>query len=290
MLTCIAPAKINLVLEVLGKRDDGYHEIRSLVQTISLCDVLSFESADKISFECTESSLQTSDNLVVQAAELLRKIIGYRKGAKIKLEKRIPWGAGLGGGSSDAAATLLALNRLWRLKLETLNLIELATRLGSDVPFFVYGGTALIEGKGERVMPLAASMPSWFVLLLPPLPRILNKTKQLYSRLDARHFTAGQFVYRAFKMWSQDRHLSPHLLLNVFDKVALAAFPGLEDYWKRFEEVGAEYIHLAGSGSALFAPVDSEAQAEKMCSLLSQQGLEAYAVSNFEGSEALPKL
>ncbi len=100
MLTCVAPAKINLVLEVLGKRDDGYHEIRSLVQTISLCDVLSFESADKISFECAESSLQTSDNLVVQAAELLRKIIGYQKGAKIKLEKRIPWGAGLGGGRS----------------------------------------------------------------------------------------------------------------------------------------------------------------------------------------------
>src|SRR4030042_3173845 len=133
MLRYLAPAKINLVLEVLGKRADGYHEIRSLVQTINLCDVLSFELAGKTSFECTEPSLQTSDNLVVQADELLRKISGYRKGEKIKLEKRIPWGAGLGGGSSDAAATLSALNRLWRLKLTILDLIEPAASLGADV-------------------------------------------------------------------------------------------------------------------------------------------------------------
>src|SRR4030043_1892880 len=157
MLKYLAPAKINLVLEVLSKRADGYHEIRSLIQAINLCDVFSFELADETSFECTEPSLQTSDSLVVQAAELLRKVGGYNKGAKIKLEKRIPWGAGLGGGSSDAAATLSALNRLWNLKLTISDLIEPAARLGSDVPFFIYGGTALIEGRGERVMPLAAS-------------------------------------------------------------------------------------------------------------------------------------
>jgi 4-diphosphocytidyl-2-C-methyl-D-erythritol kinase len=278
MLTCMAPAKINLVLEVLGKRADGYHEIRSLVQTITLYDVLSFELADKTSFECTEPSLQTSDNLVVQAAELLRKICGCKRGAKIKLEKRIPWDAGLGGGSSDAAATLSALNRLWKLKLTTLDLVELAARLGSDVPLFVYGGTALIEGRGERVTPLATSMQSWFVLLMPPLPKTPRKTQQLYSCLDVRHFTGGQFVYRAFKVWSQDRQLSPSLLFNVFDKVAFGAFPGLEDYWGRFEGAGAKDIHLVGSGPALFAPADGEAQAERMCSLLSQQKLEAYSV------------
>jgi 4-diphosphocytidyl-2-C-methyl-D-erythritol kinase len=274
----MAPAKINLVLEVLGERDDGYHEIRSLVQAINLYDVLSFELAEKTLFECTEPSLQTSDNLVVQAAELLKEISGYKKGAKIKLEKRIPWG-GFGGGSSDAAATLSALNILWKLKLKTSDLIELAARLGSDVPFFIHGGAALIEGRGERVTPLAASMPSWFVLLLPPLPKTPRKTQQLYSRLNARHFTAGQFVYRAFKIWSQDRQLSPSLLFNVFDKVAFGAFPGLEDYWKRFEEAVGTDIHLVGSGPALFAPVDSEARAEKVSNLLIQQGLEAYSVT-----------
>src|SRR4030042_946560 len=111
MLKYLAPAKINLVLEVLGKRDDGYHELRSLVQTVGLCDVISFELADVISLECSEPSLQTSDNLAVQAAELLREVSSCQKGVKIKLEKRIPWDAGLGGGSSDAATPLLALNK-----------------------------------------------------------------------------------------------------------------------------------------------------------------------------------
>lgn len=278
MLTSLAPAKINLVLEVLGKRDDGYHEIRSLVQTISLCDVLSFELAKGISLDCTEPSLQTSDNLVIRAAELLRKVDGYEKGVKIGLKKRIPWGAGLGGGSSNAAATLLTLNRLWKLELTTSDLTELATRLGSDVPFFIHKGTALVEGRGEKVTPLLASMPSWFVLLLPPLPQMPHKTQQLYAQLNAQHFTEGQFVGQALEAWSQNRQISPSLLFNVFDKIAFDAFPGLEDYWRRFEEAGASDIHLVGSGPALFAPVDNETRAEELHQRLCQQGLEAYSV------------
>ena len=279
MLNYPAPAKINLVLEVLGKRDDGYHEIRSLVQTISLCDVISFERADVISLECTEPSLLTFENLVVQAAELSKMTSGYEKGVKIKLEKKIPWDAGLGGGSSDGATTLLALNEIWELKLTTSDLVKLAARLGSDVPFFIYGGAALIEGRGEKVTPLAASAPGWFALLMPPLPKMTGKTKRLYSRLNARHFTGGKFVDKAVKCWAQDKQIAHSLFFNVFDRVAFDAFPGLEDYWRRFEEAGAKNIHLVGSGPALFAPVDDEAKAEKVCSLLTRQGLEAYAVS-----------
>ncbi|MBL7209490.1 MAG: 4-(cytidine 5'-diphospho)-2-C-methyl-D-erythritol kinase [Dehalococcoidia bacterium] len=279
MLTGLAPAKINLVLEVLGKRDDGYHEIRSLVQTISLCDVLSFELARGISLQCTEPSLQSSDNLVIQAAELLKEVSGCEKGVKIGLEKRIPWGAGLGGGSSDAAAALLALNRLWEVELTTSDLVGLGAKLGSDVPFFIHGGTALVEGKGEKVTPLSASLPSWFVLLLPPLPEMPGKTQQLYGRLDDRRFTQGQFTGKAVQAWSRDRQVSPSLLFNVFDQVAFDAFAGLEEYWKRFEEAGGVGIHLAGSGPALFAPVDSEAGAEELHGRLRQQGLEAYSVS-----------
>ncbi len=279
MMSYLAPAKINLVLEVVGKRDDGYHEIRSIVQAVSLCDVISFERADVISLECSEPSLQTPDNLVVQAAELLREVSGYEKGARIKLEKRIPWDAGLGGGSSDGAATLLALNRLWELKLTISELIELAARLGSDVPFFVHGGAASIQGRGEKVTPLNATVPGWFVLLVPPLLKIPGKTRQLYSRLNARHFTGGQFIYGVLRTWSPDMQVVPSLLFNVFDKVAFDAFPGLEDYWKRFAEVGAKDIHLVGSGPALFAPAYDETQADKMCGMLRKQGLEAYAVS-----------
>jgi 4-diphosphocytidyl-2-C-methyl-D-erythritol kinase len=279
MLKYLAPAKINLVLEVLGRRDDGYHEISSLIQTISLCDVISFQLANEISLECNEPSLQTSDNLVVQAAALLKEVSGWQKGVKIKLEKRIPWGAGLGGGSSDGAATLLALNKLWKLKLKTSDLVELAARLGSDVPFFIHGGAALIGGRGEKVTPLAISAPRWFVLLIPPLPKIPRKTQQLYSRLDARHFTDGHFVDRAVKSWPTDKQIASNLFFNFFDKVAFTAFPGLKGYWQRFAEVGAKDIHLAGSGPALFAPADSEAKAEKIKQRLRQQGLEAYSVS-----------
>src|SRR4030065_1903878 len=279
MLNYPAPAKINLVLEVLGKRDDGYHEIRSLVQTISLCDVISFERADVISLECTEPSLLTFENLVVQAAELSKMTSGYEKGVKIKLEKKIPWDAGLGGGTSDGATTLLALNEIWELKLTTSDLVKLAARLGSDVPFFIHGGTALIQGRGERITPLVSLVPRWFVLMIPPLPKISNKTQRLYSRLNARHFTNGQLVDRAVKIWSKDKQIAPSLFFNAFDRVAFDAFPGLEDYWRRFEEAGAKNIHLVGSGPALFAPVDSEAQAKEMQRRLQQQKLENYTVS-----------
>jgi 4-diphosphocytidyl-2-C-methyl-D-erythritol kinase len=280
MLKYLAPAKINLVLEVLGRRDDGYHEISSLVQTINLCDVISFQLADEISLECSERGLQSSDNLVVQAAELLKEVSGWQRGAKIKLEKRIPWGAGLGGGSSDGAATLVALNGLWKLKLKTPDLVELAARLGSDVPFFIYGGTALVEGRGEKVTPLMASAPKWFVLLVPPLPKISHKTQQLYSRLDTRHFTNGQLVDRVVKSWSKERQIASSLFFNVFDKIAFNAFPGLKTYWERFAEVGAKDIHLAGSGPALFAPADSKAKAEELYRRLHEQGLEVYLVSS----------
>jgi len=275
----LAPAKINLVLEVLGRRDDGYHEIRSLVQTISLRDVLAFELADVISLKCSEPSLQTSDNLVIKAAELLREVSGCQRGTRIKLEKLIPWGTGLGGGSSDAAATLLALNRLWELKLTTSDLVELAARLGSDVPFFIHGGVAWMEGRGEKVTALPDSQTSWFVLLIPTLPKTSNKTQQLYSRLGTAHFTNGHLVDIAVKSWSKDKQIASSLLFNAFDKVAFDAFPGLKDYWKRFAEAGAEDIHLAGSGPALFTPVDSESRAKEIQRRLKQQKLEVYAVS-----------
>jgi len=280
MLTALAPAKLNLVLEVLGKRSDGYHEIRSLVQAVSLCDVLSFEPAEHVSLGCTESSLQSSDNLVVQAAEVLREVSGCGRGVKIELEKRIPWNAGLGGGSSDAAAALLALNRLWELGLATSDLVGLAARLGSDVSFFIHGGTALVQGRGEEVTPLPASSPRWFVLLLPPLTKPPRKTHQLYSRLDARHLTGGELAARAAEACSQGKPVSASMLFNVFDEVAFDAFPGLEEFWKCFQHAGALDIHLAGSGPALFAPVDGEAEVGQLRGRLCQQGLEAYSVSS----------
>ena len=143
-LTLKARAKVNLTLEVLGRREDGYHDIASIIQTIDLCDTLSLEPADSILFECDKPELQSQDNLALKAAYLLKASTGYDGGARITLLKGIPVSAGLGGGSSDAAATLTGLNTFWGLGLPLDELIPLAAQLGSDVPFFLHGGTAMV--------------------------------------------------------------------------------------------------------------------------------------------------
>src|SRR4030043_1710511 len=195
MLTVYAPAKVNLALEVLGK-DNDFHRISSIVQSIDLCDVLNFELDKEIYFDCDEPSLKR-DNLVKRAAGLLKESAKCNLGARIELRKSIPWGVGLGGGSSDAAATLLALNELWGLRLPLPRLTRLGFELGSDVPFFIHKCTALVEAKGEKVTPLPSLPSTSFVLLVPPLPKIPGKTKQMYGNLRVADFTRGQFVQRA---------------------------------------------------------------------------------------------
>lgn len=279
MLKFASPAKINLVLEILGKREDGFHELRSLIQTIDLYDTLYFEISDKVSFECTELSLRTSDNLVLKAIKLVREATGCSKGVKVRLEKHIPWGAGLGGGSSNAATTLLALNKLWGLGLSLPKLTTLAAKLGSDVPFFLHGGLALVEGTGEKVTPLGIPQPRWLVLLVPAFAREPAKTKRLFSLLRTEHFTHGEFIEVALESWQKQRQISPSLLFNAFDAIAFEAFPGLEKYWTRLQKSGLRNIHLVGSGPTLFAPAESDNEAQNMVNSLTADGFEAYTVS-----------
>ena len=281
MLTVYAPAKINLVLEVLGKHND-YHQISSIVQSIDLCDVLNFQPDEEICFECDEPRLER-DNLVTRTATLLKESTKYSLGTRIELHKHIPWGMGLGGGSSDAAATLLALNELWELGLSLSELVHLASKLGSDVPFFIHRGTALVEGSGEKVTPLPSLFSTWFVLLVPPLPKISSKTKQMYNRLDTANFTEGQFVQAALSSLMQEKRIDSTLMFNVFEKVASAFFPKLDKYRKTFEEAGAPGVYLAGSGPCLFTFFPGEDNANELCSRLGKQGLECYLVSSFPG-------
>jgi 4-diphosphocytidyl-2-C-methyl-D-erythritol kinase len=279
MLTVYAPAKINLVLEVLGKHND-YHRISSIVQSIDLCDVLNFQLDEEVGFECDEASLKR-DNLVTRAATLLKESTKCSLGARVELRKHIPWGVGLGGGSSDAAATLLALNELWRLGLPLSELVHLASKLGSDVPFFIHKGTALVEGKGEKVTPLPSLPSTCFVLLVPPLPKISGKTKQMYNNLDAAYFTEGQFVKAALSSLRQWKVIDPGLLFNVFEKVAFDFFPGLDKYRKTLEEAGAPGVYLTGSGPCLFTFFSGEEKAGELFSRLGKQGLECYLASSF---------
>ena len=170
MISIDAPAKLNLTLEVTDKRPDGYHEIRTVIQTINLCDRLIFHSGQQLTFTSNSEGWDAEKSLVSAAARLLQEKNGITKGATIEVEKHIPMVAGLGGDSSDAAATLQGLNQLWKLVLSREELHELASQLGSDVAFFLYGGTALAEGRGEVLTPLPPLSHQWVVLAMPDVP------------------------------------------------------------------------------------------------------------------------
>jgi 4-diphosphocytidyl-2-C-methyl-D-erythritol kinase len=281
MLTVYAPAKINLVLEVLGK-DNDYHRIANIVQSIDLCDVLNFQLDEEVCFECDVPSLKR-DNLITRAVTLLKESTKCSLGARIELRKHIPWGVGLGGGSSDAAATLLALNELWGLRLSLPELVQLASELGSDVPFFIHKGTALVEGKGEKVAPLPSLPSIYFVLLVPPLPKISGKTKQMYGKLNAAHYTEGRFIQQALSYLKQGRMIGHSCMFNVFEEIAFAVVPGLDKYRKTLEEAGAPGVYLAGSGPCLFTFFSEERQAKVISLNLRGQGLECYVTSPFPG-------
>jgi len=281
MLTVYAPAKVNLVLEVLGK-DSDYHRISSIVQSIDLCDVLNFQLDGEIYFECNEAGLK-HDNLVTRAASLLKESTKCDLGARVELRKSIPWGVGLGGGSSDAAATLLALNELWGLRLAISELIRLAFKLGSDVPFFIHKGTALVEKKGEKVTPLPSLPSTSFVLLIPPLPKVQGKTKQMYSGLRVADFTGGRFVKAALASLRQGKRLDPDVMFNVFETVAFGFFPRLDKYREILMEAGATRVYLTGSGPCLFSLFPEAKEAGEVFSLLKKQGLECYLAFSFSG-------
>ena len=254
MLTLRAPAKVNLTLEVLGRRDDGYHDIVSIMQTVDLCDTITFEPADALAIDCDDASIDPSENLALRAATLLDESTGGGKGAKIRLEKSIPVAAGLGGGSSDAAATLVGLNRLWDLGLPIERLVDLAARLGSDVPFFIHGGVAMVQGRGERVRPLSAVDLDRMVILSPKIA-VPEKTSSLYRKLTPSHYTRGALTRKLEARIRGGGDAPPQFFFNAFDAVAFEAYPTLETYWNELSALGAGEIHLAGSGPSLFAPV-----------------------------------
>ena len=271
-----APAKINLTLEVLGERPDGFHEIRSVIQTIDLYDSFSFRSSRQLRFSCDNPEFIVEESLVSRAAAMLQEAGGSSRGATIDIKKRIPLVAGLGGDSSDAAAVLSQLNKLWKLGLSPAKLLELAPGLGSDVAFFLYGGTALVKGRGEEVTALPPLPRRWVVLLVPPFSRMPEKTGKLYASLKSSHYTDGQITEKLVKVLNEGRGFKPSMLFNTFENVAFELFPGLETYKEHFIKLGANNVHLAGSGPALFAMLDDKMQAENLYARCEQQGLECY--------------
>ena len=217
------------------------------------------------------------------AADALRRSTGCDEGARIRLEKHIPIGMGLGGGSSDAAATLKALNGLWGLNLGHEDLRSTGASLGADVPFFVEGGTALGEGLGGTITALPPLQRSWMVLLcasgytdsgIPAAP----KTARLYSMFGPEHYTDGSHTRRLVDALQSGR-FSEEMLFNVFERVAPSAFPGFGQARQDFLEAGVDAVHLSGTGPALYSLVSSKEEGEEVVNSLKRKGLEAYCVS-----------
>jgi 4-diphosphocytidyl-2-C-methyl-D-erythritol kinase len=273
MICEIAPAKINLTLEILGKRKDGFHDIRSVMQTIDLCDVLTFWDNKWIHIVPEYGSLPGHDrlssmdrynymgeNLVYRAARLLKEATGYRGGALIQLKKNIPSSAGLGGGSSDAAAALKGLNQLWQLGLSDSELIEIGASIGSDIAFFIHGGTCLIEGRGEIVRPIKALPQKWVLILLAPL-EIDQKTKRLYSYIDSSYYTRGEkteALCSTIEDYMDDDNSIKGRLFNVFEKVYYNGYEEFEIWKDHIARLGMEELNLAGSGPAVYRISESE--------------------------------
>lgn len=283
-LDILAPAKINLTLEVLAERPDGFHEIRSVVQAMGLCDRLRFRPGPGTQLTCDNRDWDSRLSLVPRAISLIRGATGRSQGAAIDIRKRIPLLAGLGGDSSDAAATLLGLYRLWGLGLAPRELARLASQLGSDVPFFLHGGTALLEGRGEIVTPLPPLPRVWVVLLVPPVPRLPGKTARLYASLSASHYTLGEATEGLAEGLRRGvvGELRPSSLFNAFDATIEAQ--GLSEYRQKFLEVGAPEVHLAGSGPTLYTMVAAKALAEKIHQRLLRAGLESYLAETLGSS------
>jgi 4-diphosphocytidyl-2-C-methyl-D-erythritol kinase len=279
----IAYAKINLSLEVLGRRADGYHDVLTVMQLISLHDTLFFEPADTLSLDCSYPSgdpypaLAGEDNLVWKAARLLQETTGLYNGAHITLHKQIPITAGLGGGSSDAAAALRGLARLWELNLRDDEMLYMASLLSSDVSFFFRGPTALGEGRGDVLTPIS-SMPAAWVVLVCPHYDISEKTRRLYASLNPGDRTDGKISRRLVADLSKGKFPSPLLLYNAFERPALEVFTGLGETVDRITSLSARPLHLSGSGPSLYTlyPEAQELPARKLYNALQAQGLPAY--------------
>jgi 4-diphosphocytidyl-2-C-methyl-D-erythritol kinase len=280
-----APAKVNLTLEVLGRRADGYHDICSVVQAISLADELTFAPAPDVTLRCDEPDLQGPENLVWRAADLLRRSAGVRQGAAIALAKRIPVAAGLGGGSSDAAACLRGLNALWRVDLGVERLMDLAAHLGSDVPFFMLPrGCALAEGRGERLTPLPPLPRRWLVLVKPPIG---ISAAAAYGALDATEWSDGTHT-RAWLAQAKSLGTVP-APFNGLEPAALRAAPEAAAARDTLLAADAPYAVMSGSGSTYFCLFESEQEAKAVRLRVQAPGHQPY-LAHFLSPSTAPDL
>jgi 4-diphosphocytidyl-2-C-methyl-D-erythritol kinase len=275
-----AYAKLNLTLDVLGVRPNGYHEIDSVMQTISLHDLISVERTDCRVFDVVGPPIE-GENLVLKAARELEGRVSKSLPFTIRLFKRIPLGAGLGGGSADAAAFLDAANQLYGLKLSESELVEIATEVGQDVPFFLQGGTARATGLGSTLESLGPPPPSWrFLVVVPP---VQVSTRAVYQALDGSQPTARRTpaLVEALRAWfppplaGEGQGGASQLFGNDLESTSRRLFPQLDDAINRLRQIAPD-LHMTGTGAAHFARFENSRDASTALTSVRKLGFEAW--------------
>ncbi len=249
----LAPAKINLFLHVTGRRSDGYHTLQTVYQFIDLCDVLQFavREDNDVHLETQFDEVPVEQNLVVKAARALQMHSGTRSGANITLTKSIPTGGGLGGGSSDAATTLVALNEFWRLGLSIKELAEIGVTVSADVPVFVYGQASWAEGIGDKLTPVAPTQP-WYLVVCP---NVQISTAALFNLPELTRNTSPITI----------RDFMDGRTTNVFEPIVMARYPQVRAAleWLSQNNRGSR-AKMSGTGSCVFSPCETEEQAKAL--------------------------
>lgn len=256
-------AKINLFLRVLGKRMDGFHEICTIFQTVSLCDFLTFSKDKKIVLTCDDETIPVGDkNLIVRAAKLLSENFEIKTGAKIHLKKNIPAPGGLGGGSSNAAIALLGLVKLWDIKIDFEDLCGFGAQLGSDVPFFFYGGTALGTGCGTQIFSLETFMENYVLIVTP---KIDVATNNAFNRLNAPDLTNkdSKSILKICRDQVNSLYLRQSELKNDFERVIFEIEPETARAKQKLFDCGAKRALMSGSGASIFGIFDASEKREK---------------------------
>ena len=264
MLYVKAPAKINLTLDVLYKRQDNYHEVEMVMTTVDLADRIGLENRVDGLIKIFSADRFVPDderNFAYQAAKLLKDTYGIKHGVSITIEKEIPIAAGLAGGSSDAAATLRGLNELWNLNLSLDTLAELGAKIGSDVSFCVYGGTALATGRGEKIQELPAPPACWVVLAKP---KIGVSTAEIYGNLKVdqiKHPNTKEML-KAIK--TNNYELMCRSIGNVLESVTFNLYPEVVTLKEQMQRFGADAVLMSGSGPTVFGLVDTEVRVNRI--------------------------
>lgn len=278
--------KINLALLIKNKRQDNYHEIRSIMQTISLHDTIKIKKNNKLSCKINIKNIPTDEkNLAVKAANVFFNYVKTSKKVKIKIKKRVPTKAGLGGGSSNAAFVILGLNKLFKTNLNKKTLLKLAEKIGSDVPFFIYGGTAVVEGLGEIVKKIKP-IKNFFIVLVKPNFEI--STKEAYSKYDE--------LKKYYKLKNQEKKSIEKIILSISEEEKINKIT--KNLFNDFEKVinnkttyrikskmidcGALSCNLTGSGSCVFAIFDDKRKAKKARKLLKKEKFKTFFCTPIE--------